>query len=153
MGSGKTAVGRELSRILGWDFVDLDEAVAAREGLPVSRMIAEKSEDAFRVAELAALREILRRAEDDLVLSLGGGTVTIPEAAALVFSRTRSVWLRADIKTIRRRIGPDLSSRPLFDESLLALREPMYSGAELHLDTDGRTPESVAREIVSSFQA
>lgn len=156
MGCGKSSTGRELAARLGARFLDLDAEIVARDGRPIPEIFHEGGESAFRAVELETLRAVLDAADtagEDLVLALGGGTLTLPEARALVLSRTRCVWLRTRLETIRERLGASDASRPLFAdaEALYAAREPIYAQAHLAVDTDGKTPAEVAGEIVALF--
>ena len=154
MGCGKSTVGRVLAASRGWDFVDLDDEVTRREGRGIPEIFAEGGEPLFRKAELAALEALLERCSgEDLVLALGGGTLTTAAARERVLVETFCVYLRADIGTISARLGADTSSRPLFRNGtagpgeLLASREPVYRLAARTVETAGRTPEELASII------
>ena len=149
MASGKTTFGRAAAERLGWAFVDLDELIAARHGTP-AEIFAAGGEGCFREIESQMLDEALA-AEHDTVLALGGGALTLPAARELIFSRTRCVWLRARLETIRQRLGDADASRPLFAnaDALYARREPLYAQAPFAVDTDGRTPDAVASAILT----
>ena len=155
MGCGKSSAGRELAGRLGARFVDLDAEIVAREGRSIPDIFREGGESAFRSAELAVLRAVLDEADaagGDTVLALGGGTLTVPEAREMVLSRTRCVWLRASLETIRERLGAADASRPLFAdaEALFAARHEIYALAPFAVDTDGLTPAEVAGEIIAA---
>ena len=153
MGCGKSSTGRALAARLGARFVDLDAEIVAREGRLIPEIFAEGGETAFRAVELETLRAVLDEADaaaGDIVLALGGGALTLPEARELIFSRTRCVWLRARLGTIRERLGESDASRPLFADAdaLFARREPLYARAPFAVDTDGLTPGDVAAAVV-----
>ena len=153
MGCGKSSTGRALAARLGARFVDLDEEIVARAGRPIPEIFRD-GEDAFRAVELETLQAVLDAADaadGDTVLALGGGALTLPAARELIFSRTRCVWLRARLETIRQRLGDADASRPLFAnaDTLYARREPLYAQAPFAVDTDGRTPDAVASAILS----
>jgi shikimate kinase len=61
MGTGKTAVGREVARRLGRRFVDMDAEIEARAGKPIPRIFAEDGETAFRRMEAALCEELSTR--------------------------------------------------------------------------------------------
>ena len=69
MGCGKSSVGREAARRLGWRFVDLDDAVAERVGTDVQGIFEREGEAAFRRHELSALEDLINHNASDLVLS------------------------------------------------------------------------------------
>ena len=118
MGSGKTAVGSALADMLGCKFIDLDAEIARRAGRDIPTIFASGGEAEFRAMELETLRAVLKKKggdEPSLVLSLGGGTVTVPEALRLVRDNTLCIWLRATEDTLRERLGlsfPAASSAP-----------------------------------------
>src|SRR5512135_1713202 len=80
MGAGKTTVGQELARLLGWRFVDLDDRITARAGRSIARIFAESGEAAFRAAESRALAEFVGELAGaaPCVLALGGGAFVQP---------------------------------------------------------------------------
>ena len=158
MGCGKSSAGRELAARPGARFVDLDAEIVARGGRPIPEIFAEGGEAAFRAVELRTLRDVLDEADaagGDTVLALGGGTLTVPEARALVLARTRCVWLRTRLETIRERLGAADASRPLFAdaEALFAARQDIYALAPFAVDTDGLTPAEVAAAIAARLAA
>ena len=120
----------------------------------IPEIFREGGEAAFRQLELETLRTVLDEADaagTDTVLALGGGALTLPQAREFVFSRTRCVWLRTRLDTIRQRLGAADASRPLFADAdaLYASREPLYAQAPFVVDTDGKSPADVADEIVA----
>ena len=152
MGAGKTSTAKALAEMLGWDFEDLDSSVAHKKGMSVADIIRNEGEEAFRAVEAECLRDSLimhRLTGKDLVLALGGGTATIGSVQHLIFGETLCVWLQASLGTVKERIGPDASSRPLFSEALYEERQEIYAKAPLSVVTDGKTPEEVAAEIMS----
>ena len=154
MGCGKSSTGRELALRLGAAFIDLDGEIVARSGRSIPEIFREGGEVAFRAAELEALQAVLDAADaaqGDTVLALGGGTLTVPAARERVLARTRCVWLRTRLETIRQRLGATDASRPLFAdaEALYAARVPIYAQAPFAVDTDGLTPAEVASAIFS----
>lgn len=153
MGCGKSSTGRELASRLGARFVDLDERIVARSGRAIPDIFRADGESAFRAVELETLRAVLDDTGENetLVLALGGGALTLPEARELIFSRTRCVWLRTRLETIRQRLGATDASRPLFADAdvLYASREPLYAQAPFVVDTDEKTPAEVAEEIIA----
>lgn len=155
MGCGKSSAGRELARLLSADFVDLDELVVEREGRSIPEIFLD-GEPAFRKAEREALASLLEgELAQPLVIALGGGTLTDGASRSLVFGRSRCVWLRTSLEAIRRRLGESDPTRPLFKDAarLFAEREPLYSQAELLVDTDDASPREVAERIARMLGA
>jgi shikimate kinase len=152
MGCGKTTVGRLLAERLATPFLDLDDEVERRAGMTVREIFAQQGEAAFRQTEAEALRGTL--AMPDVVVALGGGTVTFDANARLIGGGGLSVWLNPTFATIVSRIGGlGKTDRPLFrDESqALALyreRLPAYRQADLTVDVaPDEGPEEIAARI------
>lgn len=152
MGSGKSSVGRRLASMTGASFVDLDKRIVLLQGRSIPEIFLD-GEEAFRRAEYDALASLLDApvAEGGLVIALGGGAFTYPASRELILERTRSVYLRTRLETIRARIGDSDRSRPLFKDAdrLYGERCSVYEGALYAVDTDSLNPEEVARRIIS----
>lgn len=154
MGCGKSSTGRALAERLGARFMDLDAEIVARDGCPIPEIFRAGGETAFRAVELETLRVVLdeaARASGDVVLALGGGTLTVPAAREMILAETECVFLRTRFETIRARLGAADASRPLFAdaEALFAARMPIYAQAPHAVDTDGLTPDAVADAILA----
>lgn len=155
MGCGKTTVGRGLAEALGCPFVDLDEEIVRKAGRDIPTIFSQDGEAGFRRLEKQALeRMVARYAESTAVLSLGGGTVTIPGAVALLQEKTLCIYLRASLETLLARLEGQTAGRPLAREGLqerLTARLPLYeSAAQVVLDTDDTSPEALIDEIIIS---
>ena len=150
-GSGKTTVGALLARAWAVEARDTDADIVAAQGRSVADLFLEEGEAHFRALERAAVADAL--AGHDGVLSLGGGAVLDPGTRALLDGRP-VVFLRVGLSDAVKRVGLG-SGRPLLlgnvrsrIKALLDERTPVYEGvASLVVETDGRTPEDVAREI------
>lgn len=155
MGSGKTSVGRLVADALGCPFLDLDELIVKQAGKSIPELFASQGESAFRDMEAKVLAATVRKyASGTAVLSLGGGTVTVPGAVKLLQEKTLCIYLQAPLETLQSRIAAQPGTRPLADNALaqrLAAREPLYeAAAQVTIDTVGLTPEDVADEIIIS---
>jgi len=152
MGCGKSSTGRILARRLGACFIDLDDEIVRRSGRTIPDIFREDGEAAFRTLELETLQAVLDTAAAGgaTVIALGGGTLTTPGAREAVFQLSECVYLRTRLDTIRGRLGAADSSRPLFRdaERLFAAREDLYAQAPFVVDTDGKTPDEVAEEVL-----
>lgn len=152
MGSGKTAVGRELAARLGARFVDLDEEIEQRAGMTVREIFERHGEPVFRQMEQEALRATAEA--PDLVVATGGGTVTFEANARWIRANGVSVWLNPAFATIVSRIGGlGKRDRPLFQDEVQALalyreRLPAYRQADLAVDVGpGEQPAEIAARI------
>jgi shikimate kinase len=152
MASGKSSLGRELARRLGWDFVDLDALVESREHQPISKIFQERGEPAFRAAETSALRDLTTSLERDTVVALGGGTFVYPANRELL-QDWPSVFLDVPVDELWDRCLADGPKRPLqtADRSEFARlyddRRLSYSKATVTIVTGGNDPVSLCAEI------
>ena len=162
-GSGKSAVGRELARRLGLDFVDTDEKVEEAAGKTIAEIFAGDGEDEFREFERREVLAACRR--DGFVVALGGGAVVNREIAARVRESGVVVLLTAPAEVLHERITGDESSgsrRPDLTDSggleeverLLEERLASYKlAAHFEVDTAGITPGKVAEKIESVIRS
>lgn len=153
MGSGKSAVGRRLAELLGWRFLDMDAEVERAAGRSVPEIFERSGEARFRELEEAAGRRLL--GENRAVVAAGGGWACAPGRLDALPGGTLSIWLRVSADAALARVGDAPAARPLLDvddpsataRRLLRDREPFYVKARWTLDTEGRTPEEVARTV------
>ena len=165
MGCGKSSIGKLFCRISHCDFIDLDEEIERRRGQSVKEIFAEGGEKLFRSLELETLKIVLDSQGDGLrttVLSLGGGTLTTPEAASIIGEKTVCIYLRANTDTLVDNLYKYPGERPMLGdsqgdrdalrrkiESLMAVRSSIYeSSAHAIIDIDGKDYDTVADEIL-----
>lgn len=159
MGTGKSTVGRILAARLGFEFVDTDVLIEDREG-PISTIFDERGEDVFRSIERSVAAELADRTS--LVVATGGRLMLDPENAATLGRDGRVFCLVASVDTIESRVLADAArfERPLLTTpdprrritELLAERAPAYDRFP-RVETDGRTPDDIAAEIVGRLPA
>jgi len=169
MGCGKSSIGRELGILLDWDFVDLDEAIVDKAGMPISQIFADQGEEGFRRSEVAQLRFLLENStnpiyhdRDNMVIALGGGTIMQPEAQALVDEHALCIYLKASFDTLFHNLAGQADHRPMLSspnglkariEELMAEREDTYeSTADIVIDTDGLSPREAAEVIAEALE-
>lgn len=157
MGAGKTAVGRQLARQLGLQFVDSDQEIQKRTGVDIPFIFEKEGEEGFRLREKVVIDEMTQRT--GVVLATGGGAVTVAENRQCLAGRGFVVYLFASVdqQVERTRFSRD---RPLLldcqpREKLQALfehRDPQYREiADLVVDTNGRRVNSVVEQITSEI--
>lgn len=154
MGTGKSSTGRALASRLGREFIDMDALIEARERRTIPQIFAESGEPYFRALEKDLAAELAARR--NLVVAAGGGIVLNPQNIRAFSETGWVICLRASPETILSRVGHD-TNRPLLQtqdklgriRELLAKRQPLYDAIPLQLDTDGKTPEAVAEEILN----
>jgi shikimate kinase len=152
MGVGKSSIGRRLAAALDLPFHDADDEIERAAGRSIPEIFAERGEAEFREGE----RRVIARLMDEAphVLATGGGAFVQPETRALIKSKAISVWLKADVDVLLRRVGRK-DNRPLLKdrdpravlETLARERLPAYAEADLSVET-GETPHQAAVEAV-----
>ena len=152
MASGKSSVGPELARRLGWEFVDLDTRIESRERKTVPEIFRESGEPGFRSVETEALRDLLAGSLlSDCVVALGGGGF-VQEKNRELLRPWPTVFLEAPVDELWRRSLSDGVERPLRHDRdqfsrLYAERLPFYREASLTVATHGKPLASICAEI------
>jgi len=157
MGAGKSAVGRQLARMLHMSFVDSDDESEARTGVDIPFIFEKEGEAGFRKREAAAIDDLTQ--QQGLVLATGGGAIVDDETRSRLGARGFVVYLQTSTeqqleRTRRGRERPMLASgdpRKIL-EDLMAVRDPLYREiADLVVSTDRRKVAAVAREIAEAL--
>ena len=139
-GCGKSAIGRNLARMLGKQFLDLDRMIEEEARKPIPRIFAEEGEDAFRALESRIVREA--GARTGCVLSTGGGVVTRPENYGPLHQNGVIVHIVRSLEKLPTAGRPVSQSTDL--HALWKRREPLYrSFADLTADNNGSIEEAV----------
>lgn len=157
MGTGKTAVGKHLAKLLCMPFLDSDAEIERVAGVDIPYIFEEEGEAGFRRREREALAELTRR--EPLVLATGGGAILAPENRQMLRDNGVVVFLQTSVAQQLHRVGTG-RGRPLLHgtdmaqklEELRRVREPLYREiADLTLATDGRRVAKVAELILRSL--
>jgi shikimate kinase len=138
MATGKSKVGKELSKLLGWSFADTDSLIEEIAGKSVSRIFGEDGEPHFRQLEKQVIKEVA--SQKQMVIALGGGAVVNEENWQLLSQSGLTICLNASIDLLCKRIA-EKDHRPLMAnaspaelkqrvETLLAKRAPFYQKAQ-----------------------
>lgn len=158
MGVGKSSVGRRLASAIGLPFRDADSEVEAAAGRSVSEIFNALGEAAFRDGERRVIARLLEGPPH--VLATGGGAFMSPETRALIKEQAISVWLKADLPMLARRIGRK-DSRPLLAgkdplEVLRAqaeVRYPIYAEADITVETRDTAHQVTVDQVIQALTA
>jgi shikimate kinase len=154
MGAGKSAVGRQLAKLLHLSFVDSDDEIETRTGVDIPFIFEKEGEDGFRKREAKVIDDL--SAMESVILATGGGAVVDPQNRSRLGARGFVVYLYTTVdqqlaRTQKGRERPMLAngdSRNIL-EDLMAVRDPLYREiADLTVETDGRKVKAVASEIL-----
>ncbi len=158
MGSGKSAVGRELALRLGWTFVDTDARIERKRGLSVADIFRRDGESGFRALESA---EIEALPSERAVVALGGGALIQARNREVLRRQGVLVWLDAAPETLVARLG-ECEDRPLLEGLSASEREERlrqvqqeraesYGEAEIRIPTDDRSPTQVCDAVLAAL--
>jgi shikimate kinase len=158
MGAGKTTVGRRLAQALQLPFADADEAIVEAAGQSIEEIFAQRGECEFRRGE----RQVISRLLDGPphVLATGGGAFIDPRTRALMKERAISIWLKAPLDVLMKRVSKR-DTRPLLKEDdpqavmrrLLAEREPFYAEADITIETGAGPHNTAVLAIIEALRA
>ncbi|KXT77025.1 shikimate kinase [Streptococcus sp. DD12] len=149
MGAGKTTV----ARLLDPDFIDMDAVITDRIGMSIADYFAKEGEAAFRCVESQVLAELLTT---DAVISTGGGVVISPANRDLLRQKAHTIFLKADLATLVKRIQKDqVNKRPLFENNdaaefaqLFEQRQAFYEeAANQVIDVSDKSPQEIVELI------
>ena len=150
MGSGKSTVGRQLAKAVGYRFVDLDTLIEERAGVSIPELFRRDGEEVFRALESTLLLGLGERLS--IVIATGGGAPM--GAANREFLRTncRTFYLEISAAEVARRIGgttgrPLLATTPQGVAELLAARRRWYQAIGHKVVAEGRSPAQIATAI------
>ncbi len=153
MGAGKSTVGRRLAARLGMKFRDADSEIEIAAGMSIPDIFAAYGEAHFRDGERRVIERLLH--DEPMVLATGGGAYMDATTRETIRTRAVSVWLRADLDTLMRRVRKR-SNRPLLQNAdpegvmrrLIAERYPVYEQADVTVESREGPHERVVEAIV-----
>ena len=160
MGCGKSSLGRKIAKACNVEFYDMDSMIEQREGASVSDIFHFAGEEYFREKERELIEEVAA-AEDDVVVSTGGGVPAWRDNMERMNAIGQAVYLRRTAEQIASRLSPHgRQKRPklrgLNDEELVAFmrsnmaeREPFYSKARYCIDCAAMSDEELIETILS----
>ena len=157
MASGKSQVGRILSRAIGWPLVDADDVIVQRAGKPIHKIFEREGEPTFRALERSVTADLC--AGSGQIIAAGGGAFVDPENRHHMRENGLVFCLNARPDTVYRRIteaDPNAAERPMLSgddpegriTALMEERAEAYSQAHHLIETDALTLEEVAQQIL-----
>lgn len=158
MGVGKSSVGRRLANALDLPFRDADHEVEQAAGRSIPDIFADLGEPAFREGERRVIARLLD--EPPHVLATGGGAFMSPETRELIKSRAISVWLKADLDVLARRVSRK-DNRPLLagKDPVEVLKEqaearyPAYAEADVVVETGDAAHHITVDQVLQALSA
>ena len=157
MGTGKTAVGKELSIRLDLKLIDVDTEIEISRKMSIAEIFKKLGEQRFREIETEMIKKISQNR--NVIISTGGGAVLKHENMDILKAHGIVVCLMASPETILKRTeGND--ARPLLQgkdplgtiKDLLNFRKPYYENADIVVDTEDKTPLQIAEEITNKIR-
>jgi len=165
MTSGKSTIGPILANVLGMDFYDLDKEIEEKENATVVEIFEKKGEEYFRSLERQMLQEL--GAKGNIIVSLGGGTITFQENLDMLRKSGIIVYLKVSPNILYKRLK-NKTDRPLFKDlvlgdnkeqdfmtrinTMLDKRKKYYEQASVIITTDnnpiGVTVDVLAKKIL-----
>ena len=162
MGSGKSHISKNLSQKINFKLIDLDQKISEQHGISITEIFQTRGEIYFRKEEKRILEQLLN-SEENLILSLGGGTPVYYNNMNIINEKSKSIFLRASVNTLTNRVLLQKNSRPLiskledsdipeFIAKHLFERNPYYSQAHFSIDTDSKSASEISEEIIKKLE-
>ncbi len=156
MGSGKSSVGKRLAHALGLPFCDADTEIERAAGRTIAEIFQQYGEPHFRDREAKVIGRLL--ANGSQVLATGGGAYMNAETRAAIRDKGVSVWLKADLDTLMRRVKRR-GDRPLLKTSnpeatmrgLMEQRYPLYAEADITVNSVDGPHEAAVDAILHAL--
>ena len=157
MGAGKTSVGRLLAKRLDLEFIDADHEIEQAAQCSIEQIFESHGEAEFRDGEQRVIARLLTGPTH--VLATGGGAFMRKETRDAIRGRGISVWLRADLDLLLRRVSRR-KNRPLLRnenprqtlEKLMEERYPVYAEADIVVDSGDRPPGTIVDTVIESIE-
>lgn len=159
MGVGKSSIGRRLAGRFGIPFVDADAEIEKAAGMTIADIFAHRGEADFRSGEARVIARLLEGGPQ--VLAAGGGAFMNAGTRAAIGAKGVSVWLKADLEVLLRRISKRRNERPLLQtgdpedtlRALLVEREPIYAQADVTVYSRDVAHDSIVADIITALGA
>lgn len=158
MGAGKSCIGKRLATYLRLPFTDADREIEMAAGCSISDIFALHGEKSFREGERRVIQRLLNNPVH--VLATGGGAFMDTNTRKLIKERALSVWLRADLDLLVKRVARR-NERPLLQNvdqrqklaELMEIRYPVYAEADLTVESTDGPPDATLARVIASLEA
>jgi shikimate kinase len=155
MGAGKSSIGRRLAARLSIPFVDADAEIEEAASMSIADIFAVHGESYFRAGEARVIARLLEHGPQ--VLATGGGAFMNVQTRATIRDKAVSVWLKADLDVLTKRLRRR-NDRPLLKtedpiatlSKLLVVRDPIYAEADVTVVSRDVTHEVIVDEIIAA---
>ena len=157
MGAGKSSIGRRLAQRLGLNFSDADHAIESAAGMSIPEIFAQHGEEEFRKGERRVIARLLN--DGQMVIATGGGAFQSEETRQRIAEKAVSVWLRADVDVLLKRVRKR-TNRPMLHtqdpeatlKRLLEERGPNYAKADLSVQSRDVPHEIIVDELLLALE-
>jgi shikimate kinase len=158
MGAGKSTIGRRLAQKLHLPFLDADHEIETAAGMTIPDIFSIYGEAHFRDGERRVIARLLQ--EGPIILATGGGAFMCEETRARIAEQGISVWLRADLEVLMRRVRRR-SNRPLLQNldpeatmrRLMEIRHPIYAKADMTIESYEAPHDRIVADLVAALNA
>ena len=152
MGSGKTTLGKIVSKKLSMNFIDIDHEIEIKEGIKISDLFKKKGETFFRKLEEQMTLESLKKTNS--IISLGGGTFINKKVQNEVLKNHISIWLKWNNKSLinriknnqKRPIAIQLNNKEL--DKLINKRSKSYAKARYKIECDRLSKIEITKKVI-----
>ena len=156
MGCGKSSIGRRLANTLAVPFADADDEIEKAARMTIPEIFAQHGEAYFRSGERRVIERLLSNGPQ--VLATGGGAYMNPDTRAAIRETGFSIWLRAELPVLLRRVMKR-DNRPLLKaddpeavmRGLMEARYPIYAEADITIESRDVPHEVIVSEIVQAL--
>ena len=157
MGSGKTSIGKHLSKKINYKFFDTDQEIEDESKMTIAEFFSKKGEKDFRKYEEKITKKILKENKRS-VIALGGGSFENERTRSLVLKDNFSIWLKCNLNTLSFRCN-NLNTRPLLRDKnirneirkLDKIRKKNYMKSNLKVEVSKKTKSAITREIINNL--
>ncbi len=158
-GSGKSSLGRQLSKKIDLPYYDLDDVIEEKEGMPINEIFEKQGEEYFREIEHAVLYEFCSINHSRFIMATGGGTPCFAKNMELMNALGNTVYLKVGPGELANRLRNEPDKRPLFKgvtnlfdnlSTLLAARSDCYNKSNVTLESDNLTADGLITALINA---